>query len=146
MNRTEFEPDIVIDASYSVLGRVASEVASRALDGERVAVVNAESAVITGGRDDVFQRFKKRQELGSDRGPNHPRRPDGILKRSIRGMLPMKRSRGREAFKNVRVYLGDPFEDHESTVLDDATIDRLSTIRFVELGEISTKLGANQTW
>ncbi len=146
MNRADFEPDVVIDAQYSVLGRVASEVASLVLDGKRVAVVNAEKAVITGRKEDVFERYRKRQQLGSDRGPNHPRRPDGILKRSIRGMLPTDRKRGREAFANVRVYLENPFEEPEATVLEEATIDRLSTIRFVELGEISTQLGASQTW
>ena len=145
MNRSDFDPDVVIDASYSVLGRVASEVASRALDGEQVAVVNAESAVITGRREEVMERYRKRQDLGSDKGPNHPRRPDGMLKRSIRGMLPTDRARGREAFSNIRVYIGNPF-DEEPTVIDDASIDRLSTIRFVELGEISTQLGAKQSW
>lgn len=146
MNQSDFDPDVVIDARYSVLGRVATEVASRALDGDRVAVVNAEEAVITGGKEDVYEKFRKRQSLGSDKGPNHPRRPDGIFKRSVRGMLPMNRTTGREAFRNVRVYVGNPFEDEEPTVLEDATIDRLSTIRFVELGDISKQLGAKPTW
>lgn len=146
MNRSDFDPEIVIDTRYSVVGRVATEVASRALDGDKVAVVNAESAVITGGKEDVLERFRKRQSLGSDSGPNHPRRPDGIFKRAIRGMLPMNSTRGRDSFRNIRVYVGNPFEEVEATVLEDATIDRLSTIRFVELGDISTQLGAKPTW
>ena len=145
MNRADFDPDVIIDARYSVLGRVASEVAERVLDGERVAVINAESAVITGRREDVLERYRKRQNLGSDSGPRHPRRPDGIFKRSVRGMLPMDRKRGREAFSNGRVYIDDPFDDDAMTI-EDATIDRLSTIRFIELGDLSTQLGANQTW
>lgn len=146
MNQADFDPDAVIDARYSVLGRVASEAASRVLDGERVAVVNAEEAVITGDKEDILERYRKRQSLGSDKGPNHPRRPDGILKRSIRGMLPMDSGRGREAFREVRVYVGNPFDETEPEVLEEATIDRLSTIRFIELGEISTQLGATPTW
>ena len=47
MNSAEFDPDIVVDARDCILGRVASQVAERALDGERIAVVNAEEAVIT---------------------------------------------------------------------------------------------------
>lgn len=146
MNLAEFDPEVVIDAEYCVLGRVATAVAERALAGERVAVVNAELAVITGRKEDVLGKYRKRQELGSDRGPNFPRRPDGILKRAIRGMLPMKSRRGREAFKNVRVYVGNPLDDQEATVIEDATLDQRSTIRFVELGDISTHLGANVTW
>jgi large subunit ribosomal protein L13 len=62
-------------------------------------------------------------------------------------MLPYKRPRGREAFENVRVYVGDPYgDDTDAVVLEDASLDRLSTIKFVPLGEISEKLGATKTW
>ena len=144
MNAAEFDPDIVVDARDCILGRVASQVAERALDGERIAVVNAEEAVITGSDDDVMEVFETRAGLGSDQGPRYPKRPDRIMKRSIRGMLPYKRPRGREAFENVRVYVGNPFE--ESEVLDDTSLDRLSNIKFVQLGDISKNLGANVTW
>ncbi len=146
MNLSEFDPTMVIDAKGCVLGRVASTVAERALDGERIAIVNAESAVVTGREEEVIERYRTRRELGSDRGPYHPRRPDGIFKRTVRGMLPMDRDRGRDAFRNVRVYLGNPLEDEEATVLEDTTVDRLSTIKFQELGDISAQLGANVTW
>lgn len=146
MNLADFDPSVVVDARQAILGRVASEVAERALAGETIAVVNAESAVITGRREEVLERYRKRQSLGSDRGPNHPRRPDAIFKRSIRGMLPMDSTRGREAFENVRVYVDNPFDDREAETIPDASLDRLSTIRFVELGDLSEQLGANVTW
>ncbi len=141
----EFEPDIVVDARDCILGRVASQVAERALDGETVAVVNAEEAIITGSDEDVMDVFETRAELGSDSGPYYPKRPDRIMKRSIRGMLPYKRPRGREAFEGIRVYVGDPFED-DAEVLDGTSLDRLSNIKFVQLGEVSENLGANVTW
>jgi large subunit ribosomal protein L13 len=141
----EFEPDVVVDARDCILGRVASQVAERALDGEQVAVVNAEEIVITGSDEDVMSVFEKRAELGSDSGPYYPKRPDRIMKRSIRGMLPYKRPRGREAFEGVRVYVDDPFED-DAEVLDGTSLDRLSNIKFVQLGEVSENLGANVTW
>lgn len=141
----EFEPDAVVDARDCILGRVASQVAERALDGERIAVVNAEETVITGSNDDVMDVFEQRAELGSDSGPYYPKRPDRIMKRSIRGMLPYKRPRGREAFEGVRVYVGNPFED-DPEVLDGTSLDRLSNIKFVQLGEVSENLGANVTW
>ncbi|MFB6360593.1 MAG: 50S ribosomal protein L13 [Halobacteriales archaeon] len=127
-----------------MLGRVASQVAEHALDGESVAVVNTEQLVITGDERDVVQKYRKRTELGSDRGPNYPKRPDGIMKRTIRGMLPHRTNRGREAFENVRTYVGNPYEEAEQ--LEDTSLDRLSNIRFVQLGEVSEQIGANVTW
>ena len=147
MNEAEFDVDLVVDARDCILGRVASEVATRALDGQRVAVVNAQDAVITGRENDVVETYRQRRELGSDQGPAYPKRPDTIFKRSIRGMLPHKKQRGREAFENVRVYVGNPYEDdHEARILDGTSLDRLSNIKFVHLGEVSEQLGATVTW
>ncbi|MFB6107076.1 MAG: 50S ribosomal protein L13 [Halobacteriaceae archaeon] len=145
MSLAEFDADLVVDARDCILGRVASNVAQRALDGERVAVVNAEDAVITGREEATMETFRKRVDLGSDRGPAYPKRPDGILKRSIRGMVPYKTTRGREAFSRVRVYVGNPY-DGDGEVLEGTSLDRLSNIRFTHLGEISDQLGANVTW
>ena len=83
-------------------------------------------------------------DLGSDRGPEYPKRPDRIFKRSIRGMVPYKTPRGREAFEGIRVYMGNPYDDAE--VLDDTSLDRLSNIKFVSLGDVSEALGASVTW
>jgi len=149
MSLAEFDADVVVDARDCIMGRVASEVAERALEGDRVAVVNAESAVITGNEESTMSTYRKRAELGSDSGPYYPKRPDGIFKRAIRGMVPYKTDRGREAFSDVRVYVGNPYaddEDHEATVVDGTSLDRLSNIKFIELGEISENLGATVTW
>jgi large subunit ribosomal protein L13 len=160
MSVAEFEADLVVDARDCILGRVASQVAERALDGERIAVVNTERAVITGNEEDVMDVFRKRAEVGSDRGPYYPKRPDRIFKRSIRGMLPYKKPRGREAFESVRCYIGNPYDEGdgaatprgedgeavEAAVLDGTSLDRLSNIKFLTLGEVSEGLGANVTW
>jgi large subunit ribosomal protein L13 len=146
MSVAEFDADVVVDARDCILGRVASKVAQRALDGESVAVVNAERAVITGSEDDILAKFQKRRDVGSDRGPYYPKRPDGIFKRSIRGMLPHKKPRGREALESVRVYVGNPYEDDDATILEGTSLDRLSNIKFVSLGDVSDSLGANVTW
>ncbi len=149
MSVAEFEAELVVDARDCIMGRVASQVAERALDGERIAVVNAEDAVITGDREDVFDTYRTRLQLGSDSGPAYPKRPDTILKRSIRGMVPYKKPRGREAFENVRVYVGNPYDDDDDAdaeILEGTSLDRLSNIRFVHLHEVSEQLGANVTW
>ncbi|GGM67016.1 large subunit ribosomal protein L13 [Halarchaeum rubridurum] len=145
MSAAEFDADVVVDARDCIMGRVASNVAELALDGQTVAVVNAEDAVITGNEEDVLGTYRKRAELGSDSGPYYPKRPDRIFKRAVRGMLPYKTDRGREAFENVRLYVGNQF-DEDGEVLEGTSLDRLSNIKFVSLGEISEELGANKTW
>ncbi|QSG10032.1 50S ribosomal protein L13 [Halapricum desulfuricans] len=145
MNTDTIDVDVIVDARDCIMGRVASQVAERAMDGETIAVVNAERAVITGREDDVVEKYQKRRDIGSDRGPAYPKRPDGIFKRAIRGMLPYKEQQGREAFENVRVYVGNPYDD-EGEVLEDTSLDRLSNIRFVELDELAASLGAKVTW
>ena len=144
MSTAEFDADVVVDSRDCIVGRVASNVAQRALDGERVAVVNAQSAVITGNEEATMDVFRKRVEVGAESGPYYPKRPDGIFKRSIRGMLPYKSTDGREAFENVRVYVDNPFEEGE--VLEGTSLDRLSNIKFTTLGDIAEQLGANVTW
>ena len=149
MSLAEFDADLVVDARDCILGRVASEVAQRALAGERIAIVNAESAIVTGDKEDVFETYRTRVRVGSDRGPYYPKRPDAIFKRAVRGMLPYKKPRGREALENVRVYVGNPYEGEdgrETEVLEGTSLDRLSNIRFVQLGEVADQLGANVTW
>ena len=145
MNAAEFDADLVVDAGDCILGRVASEVAERAMAGDRVAVVNAERTVITGNEESTMEVYRKRADIGSDSGPYYPKRPNGIMKRAIRGMVPYKTDRGREAFENVRVYVGDPF-DEEGEVVEGTSLDRLSNIKFTSLGEVSEQLGANVTW
>jgi large subunit ribosomal protein L13 len=149
MSLAKIDADVVVDARDCILGRVSSKVAQRVLDGETVAVVNAERAVITGNEEATMETYHTRADLGSDSGPYYPKRPDRIFKRAIRGMLPYKTEDGREAFANVRVYVGNPYErdeDAESVVLDGTSLDRLSNIKFTTLGEISESLGANVTW
>ncbi|MEF8786728.1 MAG: 50S ribosomal protein L13 [Haloarculaceae archaeon] len=145
MSIAEFDADLVVDARDCIMGRVASNVAERALNGESVAVINAEHAVITGREDAILEKFKDRRRHGSDRGPMYPKRPDRIFKRSIRGMIPYKTTKGREAFENIRVYVGNP-NDQDGEVLDGTSLDRLSNIKFVSLGDVSETLGANVTW
>ncbi|MBP1987546.1 50S ribosomal protein L13 [Halolamina salifodinae] len=145
MSVAEWEADVVVDARDCIMGRVASEVAQRALDGNRVAIINAEEAVITGNEDATMETYRTRVNLGSDSGPYYPKRPDRIFKRAVRGMLPYKQDRGREAFESVRVYVGNP-HDRDGEVLEGTSLNRLSNIKFTSLGEISENLGANKTW
>ncbi|NLM29767.1 MAG: 50S ribosomal protein L13 [Methanomicrobiales archaeon] len=135
----------VIDADGLLLGRMASVVAGRALAGEEIAIVNAEKAIVSGDRAYVLEAYYKKRNRGSrEGGPFYPRRPDHIIKRTIRGMLPYRRERGDAALKRIRVYVGIPaeFSALERESLEAAHIDRLSRPRYVTIGAISTNLGA----
>jgi large subunit ribosomal protein L13 len=136
----------IINADGMILGRMASILATRLLAGEEIAVVNAEKAIISGTRARVFALYKHKRERGSRGwGPFFPRRPDHIVKRTIRGMVPYKRERGDDALKRVRVYVGVPkeFAGKEMETLEAASKTRLSTPQFVTLGTVSKFLGSS---
>ena len=135
----------IIDAEGLLLGRMASIVAKRALGGDEIALINTEKAVISGARASVLQHYRVKRTRGSrEGGPFFPRRPDHIVKRTIRGMLPYKRQRGIDAFKAIKTYVGVPTDLKGQPVerLDEAHIDRLNTSRYVTIGAISTFLGS----
>ncbi len=135
----------VIDANNLILGRMASNVAKRLLNGEEIKIINAEKAIISGGKDTTFERYKRYVERGSrEFGPHFPRRPDQIIARTIRGMIPHKKAMGREAYDRLRVYIGVPPElsKEQPVTLENASITRLSTSNYFVLGELSMKLGS----
>jgi large subunit ribosomal protein L13 len=99
----------IVDAKGLVLGRMASEVAKRLLNGEKIAIVNAKEAIISGKRLSIVRDKEEYLQIGHHRkGPLHPRTPEGIVKKVVRGMLPRKKPRGMEALKRLKVYTGMP--------------------------------------
>ncbi len=112
---------IVINADNLILGRMAATVAKKALLGEDVNVVNCEKAVIIGNRDSIIDKYLHRLELGQpQQGPFIQRRPDLFVRRAIGGMLPRSRSRGLEALRKIKCYMGVPkeFAGKEITLKD----------------------------
>ncbi len=138
---------IVVDGSGQILGRLASIVAKKLLEGETVVVVNAEKIVVSGDPVKVKQ-FYKRTVLGvkshySHRlRPKRPRSPVRLFKATVKGMLPKENKRGREALKRLRVYVGVPEEyaSVEKVRFKDADASRLAR-SYIELGEIARELG-----
>ncbi len=135
----------VIDAEGHILGRLSSYIAKRLLEGERIVVVNAEKVIITGNPENVFERYKEKYDRGSkEKGPYFPRHPERIFKRTVRGMLPWKTRRGREAFRRLRVFMGVPDElrDREFERVETALYERVSkSERYVLLEDVSRYLG-----
>src|SRR3989338_4972366 len=99
----------VIDAKDLILGRMATIAAKKALLGQEVVIVNAEQAIISGKKSEVIEHYKTKVAKGIPlKGPYFPRQPDRLVRRTVRGMLPWKRAKGREAFKRVMCYIGVP--------------------------------------
>ncbi len=133
----------IIDATGLIAGRLATRVAKLALLGESVAVVNSEKAIFSGRRETVMKRFSEREaRVTPYKGPFRVRSPDRILRRVIRGMLPFKRARGKEAFSKVMCYIEVPneFKDKKIETVESASAKNLKTQHFVTIGEISKLL------
>lgn len=135
--------EIIIDAEGSVLGRMASTVAKRLLTRERIIIVNAEKAVISGKRKSIINEAKRFLQVGHPKkGPYHPRRPDEIVKRTIRGMLPRRKPKGQQAYKRLRVYIGVPDElrEREFVRLFEADAGKLKC-PYIKVSELSEAIG-----
>lgn len=141
------EPEEIVDASNLILGRMASYVAKKALDGKSIVVVNAERAVISGTKERVVARAKlklKTRTLGNlEKSPTHPRKPDGYVRRVIRGMLPWKKPGGKDAFRRVKVYVGTPseYQDRPATTVADANASRLR-VPYITIAQLSGEIGS----
>jgi large subunit ribosomal protein L13 len=143
------EETVYVDASNQIAGRLSSKVAKLLLSGKRVVVVNAEKSLISGSRTSVINQWKERLELSSRvnpiYGPIHPRRPDNILRRMVRGMVPRKKPKGASAMKRLRVYIGVPsgMDGSKFAKFDDAAATRPVPV-YVTMGDLSKSLGWNE--
>lgn len=136
----------VVDATDMILGRLGSVVAKEIIKGKKVAVINAEKAVITGNRNLNLKRYKIKVDLKNKMNPEHSpyvsRRPDLFVKRSIRGMLPYRRAKGKEAYANLRVFMGHPVELKKSKKIEVEGKDlNLLYVKYITIAELSERLG-----
>lgn len=135
---------MIIDAKNMIAGRLAAHAAKQALLGETVEVINSEKAVVSGTTRHVLAKFAHKTERGTPRkGPFQPRMPHMILKRMIRGMLPHKQHKGREAFKRVKCHIGTPksLEGQKTEELKQFHKSRLTRTRTITIEQISKHLG-----
>ena len=138
---------MIINGEGHILGRLASVVSKKLLEGEEVVVLNAEKIMLTGNKDWAYAKYKQRVDRKSisnprDLGPKYPRRPEDIFRRTVRGMLPFKKSKGNVAFKGLKAFVGVPEEyaDVELVTIPEAEYNNIK--KGMELGEISKLLGA----
>jgi len=139
------KPVTIINAEGLIIGRMASMIAKRILMGEEIIVVNAEKAVISGKRKSKVAEAKRFLEVGAPRrGPFHYRRPDRIVKKTVRGMLPYKQPKGKQAYKRLKVYMGIPndLKEQKMETCEDAKAEKL-TCPYLTVGEFAKELGWN---
>lgn len=147
----------VYDATNKILGRFCSQIAKKALLGERIVIINAKNAIISGAKSNIHEKYLERLNVRNStnprRGPFWPRRPDTLMRRIIRKMLPRKKLRGKEALKRVHVYIGDIPERFKSkryqkltpSELPNCDKTRLSYYnKFITLENLCERIGWNK--
>jgi large subunit ribosomal protein L13 len=138
---------IVVDATNCIAGRMCSHVSKLLLQGNKVAIVNAEKAMLSGNsRQKTIELYKEHLEINSVtnpiHGPFHPRRPDTMVSKMVRGMVPKRKSSGIAAFKHLRVYIGVPEEikSAKMELFSDSKITKPEAY-YISVGEIAKELG-----
>jgi large subunit ribosomal protein L13 len=139
---------ITIDVKDCIAGRICSHISKLLLKGHNVRVVNAEKSMISGNRYKTIEIYKEYLEISSAtnpiHGPFHPRKPDRILTRMVRGMLPKRKPSGLTALKRLRVYVAVPPElkNTKFETFEDTKIRKPSSY-FISLGELAKQIGWN---
>lgn len=139
---------VTVDAKDCIAGRMCSHISKLLLKGHHVRVVNAEKSMISGNRYKTIETYKEYLEIASNtnpiHGPFHPRKPDRIITKMVRGMLPKRKSSGLTALKRLRVYISIPPElkNTKLETFEDSKIRKPSSY-FITLGELSKQIGWN---
>ena len=126
---------LVVDADGAVLGRLASEVASRLRGkhnplftphvdtGDSVVVINAEKVRLTGKKLKQKQYYRHSGYVGGLKAVSAEKllekRPEDLIRFAVKGMLPKNRL-GSKLFKKLKVYAGEnhPHEAQQPEVLE----------------------------
>ncbi|RNA37102.1 60S ribosomal L13A [Brachionus plicatilis] len=140
---------LVIDARGHLLGRLAAVVAKSILQGQKVAIVRCENVNISGSfyrnKLKYLEFLKKRCAIQPSRGAFHFRAPSKIFARTVRGMVPHKTKRGKEALQRLKCFEGipAPYDKVKRLVVPSALrVVKLKPRRtFCELSRISHEVG-----
>ena len=137
---------IVVDGTNLIAGRLCSNVAKLLRKGNRVSIVNCEKIMISGKKSSIVGEYEDFLKISSiihpRHGPFHPRRPDTIIKRMIRGMLPKEKPSKKTDLARLRTYIGVPKETKafEKIQFEKAKITKASS-RYTTMAELSKRVG-----
>ena len=118
----------VVDADGKVLGRIATEIASRLRgkhkptfcnfqdNGDFIVVVNAEKVALTGKKEEQNQYMFYSGFVGNEKYRSlkdmRARKPEFIIQHAVKGMLPKNRL-AHKMMTKLKIYAGDK-HPHES--------------------------------
>ncbi len=135
----------IYNAQDTILGRLATTVAKDVMLGEEVHILNCEKAIISGRKvatvdNERTRRARKGYPLKSAK---FSRLPDRYVRRTIRGMLPWKFARGKQAFDRINCHIGIPvgLKDKPTISLLKESKTKLPTLKYITVGEVCTQLG-----
>merc|ERR1712184_26046 len=140
---------VVIDGRGHLMGRLASVVAKNILNGNKVVVVRCEGINQSGNfyrnKLKVLKFLRLRCNVKPSRGPFHFRAPSKMFWRTVRGMVPHKTERGKDAMKRLQTFEGvpPPYDRKKRMVIPSALkVLRLKPGRkFCSLGRLSHDVG-----
>jgi large subunit ribosomal protein L13 len=147
---------LLLDAKDKILGRFCSQVAKRVLLGQKIVIINAKDAIISGSKRDIHEKYLNKLNISTAtnprRGPFWPRRPDTFMRNIIKKMLPTKKIRGKEALTRVHVYIGaipGRFQKQYQTLVPTEILysdkKRLSYYnKFITLENLCSRIGWNK--
>lgn len=134
---------MIVDGNNAVFGRMATQVAKKSLLGETIDIVNCENVLISGKKEIVFAKYDRLRKMGVPRkGPFVSSNPEKFVKRMIRGMLPYKQPKGRDAFDRIKCHVGVPeeFEGQDIVTLGENKL----RINAVPVSAICKHIGGKQ--
>jgi large subunit ribosomal protein L13 len=136
-----------IDATDLILGRMCTEIAKRAMLGEKIEIVNCEKALVSGEKRYTIKRYVNKIHRGTPfNGPFFPKAPEYIVKRTIRGMVPYKKYHGEKAMKNIKCYAGIPekLKGNKCETIAKASVSSSNISKYMTLANLSKQMGAKQ--
>merc|ERR1712077_119095 len=140
---------VVIDGRGHLMGRLASIMGKVILNGNKVVVVRTEGINMSGNfyrnKLKYLKFLRLRCNVKPLRGPFHFRAPGKIFWRTVRGMIPHKSERGKDAMKRLQTFEGvpPPYDKKKSMVIPSALkVLRLKPGRkYCSLGRLSHDVG-----
>ena len=135
---------IVVNGEKMIFGRMASQIAKRLLAGEEIHLINAERIIFSGSPKVITERYLQKRRLQNKANPEHspkwPKIPHLFIKRLLRGMLPWKRQRGRDAFRRFFAYTGNPKNLKSNLKFKNAEFDQ-NTLKYINVRDLCKGFG-----
>lgn len=137
---------MIIDAKDMILGRLSAFAAKQILLGNKIDVVNCEEVVVSGKKQPILENYIRRiDRKAPGKGPYLYRRPDFFVKRTIRGMIPFKKARGKAAFENIKCHIGVPDNlKNEKAIVLETSASKLHSTDCLKVKDICKAIGWRQ--